>query len=210
MNAPIRVCIVEDDPLTRQHLAHGLATDPQFLCADVFASAEELLACKHLRKIDVFLIDVGLPGMSGIDAIRELESLDVPGQILVLTIFDDDHTIRDAVVAGARGYLIKTVPRKQLMNAIIEIHEGGAPLSSQAARVIMDFVAQLPRPNILDRLTVRERDVLALLAQHKQYKEIADDLFMSIDTVRTHVRSIYRKLKVHRRGEAERMYREAE
>jgi DNA-binding NarL/FixJ family response regulator len=125
----------------------------------------------------------------------------------MLTNFDDDDHIRSAILAGARGYLLKTTPRARLLKAIEEIHSGGAPLTSNVARIIMDYMASLPRPTSLDTLTDRERDVLALLAERKQYKEIADILFMSLDTVRSHVRGIYSKLNVHKRIDAEKIYR---
>lgn len=208
MSTPIRVAIVEDEAVLRSGLAKRIGSDARYLCTDVFASAEELLACDHLEQIDVFLVDIGLPGMSGIDAIERLRGMNLPGQILMLTNFDDDEHVRAAVLAGARGYLLKTTPSKRLNDAIEEIHTGGAPLNSIVARIIMDYMNSMPRPTALDSLTDRERDVLALLADRKQYKEIADMLFMSIDTVRTHVRGIYTKLNVHKRAQAEKIYRE--
>jgi DNA-binding NarL/FixJ family response regulator len=206
--AQIRVAIVEDEAILRAGLAKRIGGDPRYTCTDVFASGEELLACEHLDTIDVFLVDIGLPGMSGIDAIDRLRAMNLPGQILMLTNFDDDDHIRAAVLAGARGYLLKTTPQERLNNAIEEIHTGGAPINSIVARIIMDYMNTMPRPTALDTLTDRERDVLALLADRKQYKEIADILFMSIDTVRTHVRGVYTKLNVHKRAAAEKIYRE--
>lgn len=208
MSSPIRVAIVEDEAVLRSGLAKRIGSDVRYICTDVFASGEELLACDHLDQIDVFLVDIGLPGMSGIDAIERLRAMNLPGQILMLTNFDDDDHVRAAVLAGARGYLLKTTPQARLNNAIEEIHTGGAPLNSIVARIIMDYMNSMPRPTALDSLTDRERDVLALLADRKQYKEIADMLFMSIDTVRTHVRGIYTKLNVHKRAQAEKIYRE--
>lgn len=208
MSSPIRVAIVEDEAVLRSGLAKRIGSDVRYICTDVFASGEELLACDHLDQIDVFLVDIGLPGMSGIDAIERLRAMNLPGQILMLTNFDDDDHVRAAVLAGARGYLLKTTPQARLTNAIEEIHTGGAPINSIVARIIMDYMNSMPRPTALDSLTDRERDVLALLADRKQYKEIADMLFMSIDTVRTHVRGIYTKLNVHKRAQAEKIYRE--
>ena len=208
MSSPIRVAIVEDEAVLRSGLAKRIGSDVRYICTDVFASGEELLACDHLDQIDVFLVDIGLPGMSGIDAIERLRAMNLPGQILMLTNFDDDDHVRAAVLAGARGYLLKTTPQARLNNAIEEIHTGGAPINSIVARIIMDYMNSMPRPTALDSLTDRERDVLALLADRKQYKEIADMLFMSIDTVRTHVRGICTKLNVHKRAQAEKIYRE--
>ena len=207
MSNTIRLAIVEDDPVLRVGLSKRLNSDVRFSCLDVFESGEELLVSPNLDAINVFLIDIDLPGMSGITAIERLRELDLPGQILMLTNFDDDDHIRSAILAGARGYLLKTTPRARLLKAIEEIHSGGAPLTSNVARIIMDYMASLPRPTSLDTLTDRERDVLALLADRKQYKEIADILFMSLDTVRSHVRGIYSKLNVHKRIDAEKIYR---
>ena len=208
MSPQIRVAIVEDETVLRSGLAKRIGSDARYICTDAFATAEDLLACDHLEEIDVFLVDIGLPGMSGIDAIERLRAMNLQGQILMLTNFDDDEHVRAAVLAGARGYLLKTTPQARLNNAIEEIHTGGAPLNSIAARIIMDYMNSMPRPTALDSLTDRERDVLALLAERKQYKEIADMLFMSIDTVRTHVRGIYTKLNVHKRAQAEKIYRD--
>lgn len=204
----IRVAIVEDESVLRKGLVKRITSDERYVCQDAFATAEELLACGHLHEIDVFLVDIGLPGMSGIEAIDQLRTMNLPGQILMLTNFDDDEHVRSAVLAGARGYLLKTTPRARLINAIAEIHAGGAPINGNVARIIMEYMSSMPRPSILDTLTDRERDVLALLADRKQYKEIADSLFMSIDTVRTHVRGIYSKLNVHKRTAAAKVYRD--
>lgn len=208
MISRIRVALVEDEDVLRTGLTQRIGSDERYICTDVFASGEELLACEHLDQIDVFLVDIGLPGMSGIDAIERLRAMNLPGQILMLTNFDDDDHVRAAVLAGARGYLLKTTPQTRLNNAIEEIHTGGAPINSIVARIIMDYMTSLPRPTALDSLTDREREVLALLADRKQYKEIADILFMSIDTVRTHVRGIYSKLNVNKRGAAAKIYRD--
>lgn len=207
MTSPIRVSIVEDEHILRNGLAMRISADHRYVCTDVFASAEELLACSHLHEIDVFLVDIGLPEMSGIEAIERLRAMNLPGQVLMLTNFDDDDHVRAAIVAGARGYLLKTTPLARLTNAIEEIHTGGAPINSIVARIIMDYMAQQPRPSAMDSLTDREHEVLSLLADRKQYKEIADILFMSVDTVRTHVRNVYTKLNVHKRSAAVKIYK---
>ncbi|MBK7413734.1 MAG: response regulator transcription factor [Ignavibacteria bacterium] len=203
----IRVAIIEDESVLRKGLAKRITADPRFVCTDVYSSAEALLAADFLDKIDVFLIDIGLPGISGITLIERLRALGVPGQMLMLTNFDDDANVRSAIMAGARGYLLKTTPPARLLDALEEIHVGGAPMNGSVARIIMNYLSDLPKPSALAILTDRERDVLAQLAERKQYKEIADELFMSIDTVRTHVRNIYSKLNVHRRSEAEVIFR---
>lgn len=166
--------------------------------------------CPDLHVIDVFLIDIKLPGMSGIAVIDKLRRMNVPGQVLMLTNFDDDEHVRTAILAGARGYLLKTTPAPRLLDALEEIHIGCAPMNASVARLILDYIAELPKPSALAALTDRERDerdVLALLAERKQYKEIAEDLFMGLETVRSHVRGIYSKLNIHTRFEAEEIYR---
>lgn len=203
----INVAVVEDESVLRTGLVQRITTDGRFDCTDVYASAEDLLRSANLATIDVFLVDIGLPGMSGIELIEELRLMNLPGQMLMLTNFDDDVNVRSAVMAGARGYLLKTTPQPRLLDALQEIHTGGAPMNGSVARIIMNYLSELPKPSAVSLLTDRERDVLAKLAERKQYKEIADDLFMSIDTVRTHVRNIYSKLNVHRRSEAETIYR---
>ncbi|MBK7575810.1 MAG: response regulator transcription factor [Ignavibacteria bacterium] len=205
----IRVAIIEDESVLRKGLAKRITADSRFVCTDVYSSAEALLAADFsLDTIDVFLIDIGLPGISGITLIERLRALSVPGQMLMLTNFDDDANVRSAIMAGARGYLLKTTPPARLLDALEEIYVGGAPMNGSVARIIMNYLSDLPKPSALAILTDRERDVLAQLAERKQYKEIADELFMSIDTVRTHVRNIYSKLNVHRRSEAEVIFRE--
>lgn len=203
----IRVAIIEDEAVLRKGLAKRITADTRFVCSAIYDSAEALLAAGGLEEVDVFLIDIGLPGISGIALIERLRSLNVSGQMLMLTNFDDDANVRAAVMAGARGYLLKTTPPARLLDALEEIHVGGAPMNGSVARIIMNYLSELPKPSALAILTDRERDVLAQLAERKQYKEIADELFMSIDTVRTHVRNIYSKLNVHRRSEAEAIFR---
>lgn len=207
MEPKINVAIVEDEAVLRKGLVQRISADERFVCTDIHAAAEDLLQSPNLGTIDVFLVDIGLPGMSGIELIDKLRAMNLPGQMLMLTNFDDDVNVRSAVMAGARGYLLKTTPQPRLLDALEEIHTGGAPMNGSVARIIMNYLSEIPRPSAMSLLTDRERDVLAKLAERKQYKEIAEDLFMSIDTVRTHVRNMYAKLNVHRRSEAESIYR---
>lgn len=203
----IRVAVIEDEAVLRQGLVERITSDERFLCYDVFGSAEELIASPNLPYIDVFLIDIKLPGMSGIAAIEELRRKNVPGQVLMLTNFDDDHHVREAVLAGARGYLLKTTPTQRLLEGLAEIHAGGAPMNGSIARIILEHVAQMPRPSAMSMLSERERNVLALLCNGMQYKEIGEVMYLSLETIRSHVRNIYNKLNVHKRHEAEAIYR---
>ena len=203
----IRVAVTEDEDVLRNGLRERITSDDRFLCDDVFSTAEDLLNSPNLYYIDVFLVDIKLPGMSGITAIGELRRRNVNGQVLMLTNFDDDDHVRDAVLAGARGYLLKTTPTHRLIDGLIEIHAGGAPMNSSVASIVLDYVAQLPRPSALSMLSDRERNVLGRLAEGMQYKEISESMYLSLETVRSHVRKNYAKLNVHNRREAEALYR---
>lgn len=205
----IRIAIVEDDPIIRNGLAESINGDHRFACDDSHGSIESLLTSTQIDVIDVFLLDIGLPGMSGIEGITHIRKRNENGQILVLTNFEDNDRIRASILAGARGYLLKTTPIPRLLDALQEIHEGGAPMTSHIARIILDYLASLPKPNKLKDLTEREYEVLQKIAERRQYKQIASDLFVSIDTVRTHVRNIYAKLNVNKRREAEEIFKSA-
>ncbi len=205
----IRIAIVEDDQIIRSGLAESINGDDRFTCTESHGSVESLLESAHVEFIDVFLLDIGLPGMSGIEGITHIRKRNENGQILVLTNFEDNDRIRASVLAGARGYLLKTTPVPRLLDALQEIHDGGAPMTSHIARIILDYLASLPKPNKLKDLTEREYEVLQRIAERRQYKQIASDLFVSIDTVRTHVRNIYAKLNVNKRREAEEIFKSA-
>lgn len=203
----IRVSIIEDDDMLRRTLASRIAEDDRFSCEQSFSTAEEMFRSCDLSRVDVFLIDIVLPGMSGIQAITKLRRKRVKAQMLVLTNFDDDALIREAIIAGARGYVLKTTSITSLLDALADVHAGGSPMNSTVARILVDYVSSLPRPSGLELLTSRELEVLHRLAQRKLYKEIAIELAMSVDTVRTHMKRIYGKLNVHKRWQAEQVYR---
>jgi len=205
---PISVAIVEDDAVIRNGIAASIMSDQRFECRFAVASIEELLAFSDINVVDVFLLDIGLPGMSGIDGIELIRQRNESAQVLMLTNFEDNERIRMSVLGGARGYLLKTTPQHKLLDALQDIHEGGAPMTSHIARTILEYMAGAQPPSKLDELTDREMDVLRLISDRRQYREIADTLFISLDTVRTHVRNIYSKLNVHKRREAERIFRQ--
>ncbi|MEN9281396.1 MAG: hypothetical protein RL594_331 [Bacteroidota bacterium] len=205
---PIRIAIVEDDTVIRSGISSNISSDSRFECRHAVASIEELLSFNDLDVVDVFLLDIGLPGMSGIDGIEHIRQRNETAQVLMLTNFEDHERIRLSVFGGARGYLLKTTPPSKLLDALQEIHEGGAPMTSHIARTILEYMAGLPKPSKLDELTDREMEVLRRISDRRQYREIAEELFISLDTVRTHVRNIYSKLNVHKRRQAERIYRE--
>lgn len=217
MTPPIRVGIVEDNDEVRAGLTWLFGHSPGFRCVDACGSGEEALDRLPAHQPDVVLLEIRLPGRSGIDCLPELRDRCPAAQIGILTMFEDDDLIFGSLTAGATGYLLKTTPPAGLLEAVRDLHAGGSPMSSQIARrlvqLLMDHPHLRPRaipgspegstsPPPFPQLWPRERQILDLLAQGFLYKEIAQQLGISIDTVRTFIRSIYRKLDVHSRTEA--------
>lgn len=197
----IRVSIIEDDAALRKAILERLTGDPRFHIASDYASAEA--AIKHLPQDapDVVLSDINLPGMSGIDCVRNLKPLMPRTQFVMLTVYEDSERIFQALTAGATGYLVKRSSRAELLEAIVNVHRGESPMSSGIARKIVASF-QRTEPNESDRLSPREKQVIELLAHGFLYKEIADQLQLSIPTVNGYIRSIYEKLQVHSRSQA--------
>ncbi|MCX7824703.1 MAG: response regulator transcription factor [Verrucomicrobiae bacterium] len=200
---PITVAIVEDKAALRQDLADLINSRKGLRCIGAFATGEEALAALPKAPPDVVLMDINLPGMSGIDCTRELKARLPKTEIVMLTMFEDADKIFAALRAGASGYLLKRAAIAELPEAIEQAHRGGSPMTPQIARhVVQFFQSQSSQPANAEGLTERERDLLSLLARGRQYKEIAEQLGISVDTVRSHIRRIYRKLHVHSRTEA--------
>jgi DNA-binding NarL/FixJ family response regulator len=200
---PLRISIVEDDPAVRKSLASVINNSPDFECLDVYGSGEEAL-CEIPHKLpDVVLMDIGLPGRSGIECTAILKAAHPGLQVLILTTYDESKSIFEALRAGASGYLLKRSRPEELLKAIEEVHAGGAPMSPSIARLVVSHFHRLSQPaNEVENLTQRELEVLQQLAKGLLYKEVADSLGISIGTVRTHVEAIYRKLHVQTRTEA--------
>lgn len=201
----IRVAVVDDDPAVREGLAEFLSAATGMDCAGVFATGEEALEAASGLAADIILMDIQLPGMSGIDCIRRLRASRPDIQVLMLTVFEDHDRIFRSLAAGATGYILKQTPPSELLDAIRNLHRGGAPMSAQIARRVVEAFRQpLPAPSEAPAptLTPREQEILGLLAQGQLYKEIADQLRLSLETVRTHLRNIYSKLEVRSRTEA--------
>lgn len=196
------VVIVEDQTRLREALAALLGGTPGFAVAGAFGTMEPALAALARAPAHVALIDLGLPGMSGIEGVRRLRQIAPTTKVLVLTVHDDDAHVFEAICAGACGYLLKDTPPARLVAAIEELCTGGAPMSpSVARRVVSAFHRVVPREQAAV-LSPRERDVLAELAAGRSYKEAAASLGLAIDTVRFHVRRIYEKLHVHTKSAA--------
>ena len=198
--APIRVFVIEDLTPIREALQLLLDGTPGFACAGTAGSAEAGLAAPLESAPDVVLLDIGLPGMSGIEAVALLRETWPEADVLMLTVHDDEERVFAALRAGASGYLLKTSPPVALLEAVREAHEDGAPMSpSVARRVVRAF--QRPREG-QEGLTGREREVLEQLIAGKSYKRIAAELQISVNTVAFHVKQVYQKLHVHSRAEA--------
>jgi len=202
-NNDTRVAVVEDEREIREGLAFLIGSSPGFQCVATCASAEDALRDVPPSQADVVLMDIQLPGMSGIECIRELK-LKMPSiEIMMLTVFEDHDKIFQSLLGGASGYLVKKTPPAKLLEAIQELRNGGAPMSNQIARrVVQTFQQTNAAKPVLTYLSGREQEILNLLAKGFLYKEIADQLGISIETVRTHIRHIYDKLHVRSRTEA--------
>jgi DNA-binding NarL/FixJ family response regulator len=197
----IKVCIVEDDAGFRTGLTRFLGRTPDFQCLGGYATAEAGLEAIPALKPDVVLMDLNLPGMNGVECVRKLKLLLPSMHIVMLTVYEDPDLIFDALSAGAMGYLLKKTPPAELLGAIRDVHGGGAPMSSQIARkVVQSFQSSAPERG--EGLSSREREVLDYLAQGYLIKEIGEKLGIGFDTVRTYISRIYEKLHVHSRAQA--------
>jgi len=202
-NSAVRVTLVEDDRQVREGLALLIGSSPGFACVAACPSAENALQRLPGLAPDVVLMDIQLPGMSGIECILKLKRLCPKAQIMMLTVFEDHDCIYQSLKAGASGYLLKQTPPAELLEAITDLHNGGSPMSAQIARRVVEAFQRPTAPEGAEALlSPREQEILHLLAQGHLYKEIADQLERSVETVRTHIRNIYDKLHVRTRTEA--------
>ena len=199
---PVKVSIVEDNDRVRESLASLIEGARGFRCVGAHRSAEAALKLVPEEKPNVVLMDIHLPRLCGIDCVRKLKAIEPDLLVLMLTAYEDDDLIFQALKAGANGYLVKQTPPSEILAAIEEVHEGGAPMSSNIARkVIQSFHSAGPNEPT-ETLSPREREILDLLARGYTNKEIADLLSIAFQTVHTHVRNIYSKLHVRSRTEA--------
>ncbi len=200
---PIAVSIVEDDSHTREGLSQLINRAPDLRCISQHATAEDAIGKVPGFKPDVVLVDINLPGLSGVEAVRRLKILLPDTQFIMLTVYKDSDAIFGALKAGANGYLLKQLPAKDLLVALREVCAGGSPMTSQIARKIVEAFRPTRAPATdSEDLTPRESEVLELLSQGYLYKEIADRLQISYRTVSTHIEHIYEKLHVHSRAQA--------
>jgi DNA-binding NarL/FixJ family response regulator len=198
----IRVGIVEDDGPLRDAFARLIDASDGLTCVGAFETAEAALAALPAAAPDVVLMDINLPGMDGIEGARRLKDVAPAVTFGMLTTFDDTEKVFESLRAGATGYVLKRAPTAEIVAAVLDVCAGGAPMSGAIARKVVRVFQQDRQPRELASLTDRERQVLTALSEGQQYKEIADALGISINTVRKHIKSIYEKLHVNTRHEA--------
>jgi DNA-binding NarL/FixJ family response regulator len=193
---------VEDDTQARKILAGWVSHAPGFRLAGDWGTAEAALAALPEEKPNVVLMDINLPGISGVDAVKKLKHLLPATQFVMLTVYEDADHIYNALSAGATGYLLKETPRHELLSAIEEVFRGGSPMTSNIARKVVQSFGQSRAASGGEDLSHREQEVLDLLARGYLYKEIAERLNISVPTVNTYVRRMYEKLHVRSRAQA--------
>ena len=199
----IAVSIVEDDGPAREILSDWVRHAAGFRCVSQYGNAESALLKLPAEKPGVVLMDINLPGLSGIECVRQLKPQLPDTQFVMLTVYEDTDHIFDALAAGASGYLLKQTPRDDLFTAIKDVHAGGSPMTSNIARkVVQSFQRAVPQADESANLSPREKEVLEALACGYLYKEIADNLGITVATVVTYIRRIYEKLHVRSRAQA--------
>ncbi|MBC7568773.1 MAG: response regulator transcription factor [Spirosoma sp.] len=203
----IRITIYEDNALLREALSVLVQVTDGYELRGAFGDCLAVEAQTAELQPDVVLMDIDLPGMSGIEATLRLHRQFPAVDVLILTVFDDDGQVFDAIRAGATGYLLKRTPPGRILDAIREVYEGGAPMSPAIARRVMQSLHPTSSMRELEQLSSRELDVLKLLAQGRSYKLVAAELGIGLETVRTYIRRIYEKLHVHSVTEAIARYR---
>lgn len=199
----ISLAIVEDLDEVRDGLKNFISLSPEFKVLDTFKTAEE--AVDHLPELkpDIVIMDISLPGMNGIDCIREVKDKTPATQFMMFTVYENDEKVFEALKAGASGYLLKNTGLVQLIESLKELHNGGSPMSANIARKLVTlFRGEQKQTANLELLSNRENEILLLLSKGLLYKEIADQLAISVSTVRQHIHHIYEKLHVQNRTEA--------
>lgn len=201
----INVAVVEDNKTIREGLSVLINGTDGFKCIGTYADCESFLKEFEKSTTDVVLMDIGLPGINGIEGVKKAKQINPDISILMLTVYEESEIVYDALCAGAYGYLVKKTPPSRLLEAIKEVYEGGSPMSSRIARQVITSFQNYIKQNSINsqyNLSSREKEVLQHLADGSNYQEIADELFISVDTVRHHIRNIYKKLQVHSQSEA--------
>jgi|ERR1017187_7966802 DNA-binding NarL/FixJ family response regulator len=202
-NNLLTVAVVEDDAQVRQSLANILRRGPGVVCVGEYGDAEEAVREIPRVKPKVVLMDINLPGMSGVDCVRRLSELTPQTQIVMLTVYDNTDAIFKSLAAGACGYLLKPISSAQLLSAVRDVYAGGVPMTSDIARkVLQTFKEPAPAAFDAETLSAREQEVLNFLAKGYLYKEIAEQLNIAYGTVHTYIERIFKKLQVRSRAQA--------
>ena len=199
----IRVLVFEDNFSLRNSIFQLINGSEGFKCVGAFENCSELL--KNVQEVnpDVILMDIQMPGINGIEAVKMIREKYPDLKILMQTIFEDNDKIFQSIYAGASGYILKTTSPSRLLDFIKETYDGGAPMSPSVASKVLKMITQHDQPNTVDfNLSDREKEVLSFLVKGMSYRMIAETCFISIDTVRAHIRNIYEKLHVHSKAEA--------
>lgn len=203
MSDTITLWVVEDDDFFRSTIATLLNETPGFSCTGTFATAEEAIrALKSGDVPEVVLMDIGLPGMNGIDAVKQVKAISPATDVIILTIKEGDQDVFNAICAGADGYLLKNLTPEEIIQAVNEVLRGGAPMNAQIARKVLTMFSKFVTPGGDYGLSARERTILKLLTEGLTKKQIAEKLFLAHATIETHSKNIYSKLQVHSRSEA--------
>lgn len=199
----IKVIIVEDIEEIRDNLKILLNNSNEIECLNTFPNSEAAIKSVPGLKPDVILMDINLPGISGIECTKILKPLLPDTQIIILTMYEDGEMVFNALRSGATGYLLKRTTSKQLIKSIKEVYSGGSPMSMEIARMVVgSFKNENTNEKLQEKLTPREWEILGYLSKGMRYQEIADQLFLSVETVRSHLRKIYSKLQVRSATEA--------
>ena len=200
----IEVIIIEDNELLRDSLKEAINKSSSIRCENTFSSGEAALDIIEKKELvpDIILLDIGLPGMNGIEMIPELRKLTPSSKIIIITVHDDDENVFNAICAGASGYLLKDLSADRIVNSINEVMNGGAPMNSHIAKKVLNmFRDQNIKSDGYD-LSEREKEILSLLIDGLNKKQIAEKIFLSHHTLDSHIRNIYAKLEVHSRSSA--------
>ncbi len=197
----INVAVVEDQVEIREGLEIMLNQSSEFNCIGTYSNGEWLLKDLIIIKPDIVLMDIGLPGISGIECLKQIKMINPDIAVVMLTVFEDDEKIFNSILAGADGYLLKKTPQAKLIESLAELFNGGAAVNPQIARKVLELFRTKPNED-MESLSSRETEILNELVKGYTHKQIAEKLFISPETVRGHLKNIYQKLHVHSKTEA--------